>query len=174
MITYNIDITELLSKGVGEHQTFSIPLKKGTHEKISLPKGLRLKGEIAHLGDYLLINFSTKEYTAKLACVRCLTETDQITSIDQASDSYSLLDAKENDFPLLWEDANTHQKFLDITPLVKQELEMSIDHTPLCKADCRGLCPNCGKDLNKETCTCSPATSNSAFSHLKPHFPPHS
>jgi uncharacterized protein len=27
---------------------------------------------------------------------------------------------------------------------------------PLCRDDCKGLCPQCGTNLNRETCTCSP------------------
>ncbi|NLA05033.1 MAG: DUF177 domain-containing protein, partial [Firmicutes bacterium] len=27
-------------------------------------------------------------------------------------------------------------------------------YNPLCKPDCRGLCPGCGVDLNETTCSC--------------------
>ncbi|MBE3595837.1 MAG: DUF177 domain-containing protein [Hydrogenibacillus sp.] len=36
--------------------------------------------------------------------------------------------------------------------------ELSIVHlpwTPVCRADCRGLCPSCGRDLNEATCDCA-------------------
>jgi uncharacterized protein len=26
---------------------------------------------------------------------------------------------------------------------------------PLCSNNCKGLCPSCGADLNKERCTCA-------------------
>lgn len=28
---------------------------------------------------------------------------------------------------------------------------------PLCSEDCKGLCPQCGTNLNRETCSCQPA-----------------
>ncbi len=41
---------------------------------------------------------------------------------------------------------------LDITEDVRDALALAIPMTHLCRPDCKGLCPVCGKDLNKETC----------------------
>ena len=30
----------------------------------------------------------------------------------------------------------------------------------LCRADCAGICPNCGHDLNHEACICPPDLKN--------------
>lgn len=43
---------------------------------------------------------------------------------------------------------------LDLTPLLREEVFLHIPLAPLCKADCAGLCPQCGKDLNEGPCTC--------------------
>lgn len=37
----------------------------------------------------------------------------------------------------------------------------------LCSEECKGLCSNCGIDLNKETCTCQEKTGNNPFAVLK-------
>ena len=43
---------------------------------------------------------------------------------------------------------------LDITEVIRQYALLTIPMKPLCRADCRGLCPACGADLNKGPCTC--------------------
>lgn len=50
-------------------------------------------------------------------------------------------------------------------PLQEQVL-MSLPIAPLCSAKCKGLCPECGCDLNKESCQCEKKTFNNKFSAL--------
>lgn len=170
MAHYQVDVTEILQKGIGEKVAFSFPLKQSSDKSIQYKKSSELSGEITNLGDYLLIDFSINQYQLTQECVRCLTEIEQITSIDQVSESYSLTNKQENSFELLVEDPETHQKHLDLTPLVRQELELNKDDTILCKEICKGLCQSCGKNLNKGTCNCKLQSGSSAFDHLKPHF----
>ncbi len=45
----------------------------------------------------------------------------------------------------------------DALPLgeeIRQELETAVPFAPLCTAQCRGLCPECGADLNPGPCAC--------------------
>ncbi|MCA9680433.1 MAG: DUF177 domain-containing protein, partial [Myxococcales bacterium] len=45
---------------------------------------------------------------------------------------------------------------VDLEPIVREQLVLAVPYAPLCKEDCRGLCPQCGIDRNVETCTCQP------------------
>jgi uncharacterized protein len=47
---------------------------------------------------------------------------------------------------------------IDLTPAVREELALAVPRYVLCRDDCRGLCPQCGQDLNAEACACTPAT----------------
>lgn len=42
---------------------------------------------------------------------------------------------------------------LDITDDVRQEILLSYPVRFLCREDCRGLCPQCGTNLNERSCT---------------------
>ena len=44
--------------------------------------------------------------------------------------------------------------FLDLAALLWEEFSLALPVKPLCKPDCKGLCPVCGVNLNKQTCTC--------------------
>ncbi len=59
----------------------------------------------------------------------------------------------------------------DVLVLDRAVLDNIILNIPLhvlCKEDCKGLCPHCGKDLNLETCDCEIETkkANSPFAAL--------
>jgi uncharacterized protein len=45
---------------------------------------------------------------------------------------------------------------IDLDELVLEQLELSLPSRVLCREECRGLCPQCGADLNVETCECEP------------------
>jgi uncharacterized protein len=38
---------------------------------------------------------------------------------------------------------------------------------PLCKPDCKGLCPHCGIDLNVEQCNCADADVDERMAALR-------
>lgn len=44
---------------------------------------------------------------------------------------------------------------IDLIPYVEECLFINEPFKVLCDEDCKGLCPNCGANLNHETCSCS-------------------
>ena len=45
-------------------------------------------------------------------------------------------------------------RVLDIMPQIEESIYTLIPTKILCREDCRGLCPNCGADLNEGECSC--------------------
>ena len=43
---------------------------------------------------------------------------------------------------------------LDVGELAREDLILSLPTRFLCREDCKGLCPVCGKNLNRGECTC--------------------
>ncbi len=43
---------------------------------------------------------------------------------------------------------------LAITEILREQLLLALPMKPLCKVDCKGLCPSCGTNLNVNTCQC--------------------
>lgn len=54
--------------------------------------------------------------------------------------------------------------------LLKEEILLSLPYKNLCKPDCKGLCPICGTNLNKELCNCKGYKKESPFAVLKEFF----
>ncbi len=45
-------------------------------------------------------------------------------------------------------------EYIDLEPLFREQFVLAVPYAPLCKEDCKGLCPQCGTDLNTGTCAC--------------------
>jgi uncharacterized protein len=43
---------------------------------------------------------------------------------------------------------------VDLEPLVRDAVLLELPQAPLCRPDCRGLCPSCGVNRNEESCGC--------------------
>jgi uncharacterized protein len=51
-----------------------------------------------------------------------------------------------------------HDDKLALDELVSQQMYLEVPDKVLCQANCRGLCPSCGADLNEGLCACPPAS----------------
>ncbi len=51
--------------------------------------------------------------------------------------------------------------------MIMDQIFLSYPMTPLCKEDCRGLCPVCGADLNEADCGCETHVADDPFAALK-------
>ena len=43
---------------------------------------------------------------------------------------------------------------IDLEPMARDTVGLSLKDSPLCRPDCAGLCSRCGKDLNEGPCDC--------------------
>jgi uncharacterized protein len=77
-----------------------------------------------------------------------------------------LLEASDEDAFLI--DQN---HLLDLTEAVRQYREASVIMQPLCRPDCRGLCPRCGRDLNAGDCGCSLGPADARWAALSSLLP---
>jgi len=56
---------------------------------------------------------------------------------------------------------------LDLSALVEAETTLALPMKPLCRADCRGLCPVCGGNRNVAACACSERAPDPRLAVLK-------
>jgi uncharacterized protein len=43
---------------------------------------------------------------------------------------------------------------IDLEPVLREQIILALPYAPLCREDCKGLCAQCGKDLNEGPCSC--------------------
>jgi uncharacterized protein len=50
--------------------------------------------------------------------------------------------------------------------VLREQVLLSLPARSLCREDCKGLCPHCGKHLNSETCACTETVTDPRWSAL--------
>jgi DUF177 domain-containing protein len=45
---------------------------------------------------------------------------------------------------------------LDVVEMLREQFQLALPMKPLCAESCRGLCPECGANLNRSDCGCEP------------------
>lgn len=55
---------------------------------------------------------------------------------------------------------------LVLEDVLREQVLLSLPARTLCREDCKGLCPRCGRDLNSETCVCDSAPADPRWSAL--------
>ena len=56
---------------------------------------------------------------------------------------------------------------LDLTTLLETETTLLLPMKPLCREDCRGLCPICGANRNEHSCRCEVTVDDLRWAPLK-------
>jgi len=60
-----------------------------------------------------------------------------------------------------------HHEQIDIGEIVVEEILLAMPIRYLCEESCRGLCPQCGINLNEGSCSCQEEVEGSPFAVLK-------
>jgi uncharacterized protein len=89
-------------------------------------------------------------------CRRCLTEAHAHVEAESHVIFAEPDEMTEEDPDVYLIEANARE--LDLRPALREEWLLAQPRYVLCRDDCKGLCPKCGKDLNQGPCDCPPQT----------------
>lgn len=150
---------------------------EGTAEDVGLsPSEAMIQGTVVLEGDFYRSDMQV-EIQARVravfaqACDRCL---EPVTSPIEAPlrlycerrderDRRTELDRRAEDVGLLYHDG----RVLDLRVEIREVILLEAPWHPLCRPDCMGLCPRCGKDRNRGDCGCPPERSPSPWDALR-------
>lgn len=92
-------------------------------------------------------------------CSRCLRELEYPLSLNIEEEFLQTVDVLTGAHLSLPDDRGAFridaQQTLDLSEAVRQYWATALPMQPLCRSDCRGLCPRCGHDLNQSPCGCA-------------------
>ena len=83
-------------------------------------------------------------------CDRCLGAYERAYDVPLEHILVNTLEDEENDDYILLD-----QYQLDLADLTMADILLELPYKSLCREDCRGLCPMCGKNLNEGLCGCT-------------------
>lgn len=104
---------------------------------------------------------------AVLECARCLEPVTTALEVDVAElftepGRLALEDGEEAEPGYELVDGR-----IDLDALLRNAIGAAMPYRPLCREDCRGLCPTCGIDLNKASCNCVTLASDGRWAALE-------
>lgn len=116
---------------------------------------LRVRLEVEESGEDVIAT-GLLTGTGVMACRRCLEpvgiELDHPVRLwFRAGISETEAEAEEDNVYAL----APRSRELDLSAAVREHVVLAMPEYVMCKEDCRGLCPQCGTDLNRETCDCT-------------------
>ncbi|HEU4562628.1 MAG TPA: DUF177 domain-containing protein [Longimicrobium sp.] len=140
------------------------PMWEGTGVELAAPLEVDLTAN--EVGDGVLVR-GTLSTTVRTACRRCVEPVEQ----EVREDVYLLFaspvegeddvdDGEVYPLPARGDD-------LDLTDAVREQVLLQVPQFALCREECRGLCPQCGTNLNEGACECVPEQAGSPWDALK-------
>lgn len=117
----------------------------------------------------------TLTVTVEQTCGRCLEPFSETLTPDIdlrfVKDDGQARESKESEEVELTEEALTRETFrgetIELTPYLQDEVVMALPQSPICNTTCKGLCRQCGKNLNQGPCGCDIPTGHPAFAKLR-------
>lgn len=92
----------------------------------------------------------TAAFTLSPLCDRCMTPYREAHEIPVEHVLVTSLNREDNDELILVESDE-----IDLDELVESDILLTLPMKHLCREDCKGLCMQCGKNLNEGDCGCS-------------------
>jgi uncharacterized protein len=126
---------------------------------------IHVEGRLSAAGDGKFYFSGRTEGVIELPCRRCLEPVREDVK-EEAHFVFAETGAAEAEDPdVFLFDPNA--RMLDLRPAVREAWLLAVPRFVQCREDCKGLCPTCGTDLNKEQCDCAPTTVDSRWDALR-------
>lgn len=109
---------------------------------------ISVTGYVKSMAEYMFLHEDVS-LKYKTDCARCAEPVDGEISFSFEKDIATDDVSKDNDDYIFIED-----KKLDLIEPTTEQLMLELPSKTLCREDCAGLCPKCGKNLNFGKCNC--------------------
>lgn len=152
-----VNVAPLLKEPIGEQVEYHVaesPIDpKGENSGLLEAGAVSIDAEIVGTHTNPGVYFEgAADASLQATCSRCLIPIETPVHADFAEQFYARFGV-ESGQPL--GEAPTDAKTIgsdfrvDLTPLLREELFLAAPFAPLCRPDCKGLCEECGDDLNQ-------------------------
>lgn len=116
-------------------------------------------------------------YEQTLVCMRCLTEfADPVSAdvevlllVEEDESSRFEREDEQEEVELSEEELGVlvlPEEKVDTEPIMLEHVQLNVPMKPLCRPDCKGLCSQCGADLNEGDCNCEAAAGDPRWAAL--------
>ena len=163
----NLELSKVI-KGLQNQADFdnNLELEKSFLESIECINAsvIKLDGNVKKIGRRYELTLS---YSGDLVfeCHRCLNDVNINLQNTVERVLVTAYETEEKEEFILIKDG-----VLDLMPVLEEDITLNLPLQILCNEDCAGLCPQCGKDLNKGMCECDETKIDPRLEALKNLF----
>ncbi|MDD2401133.1 MAG: DUF177 domain-containing protein [Clostridia bacterium] len=124
--------------------------------EVVITKPIEVEGQLVNTGNSLELSMKIKTEVA-VSCSRCLDEVNlpiEFESVDQYCHKSDKDDVLEDSGDELSTVMILEDDWIDIERAVQENIILNMPMYALCRPDCPGICPQCGKNLKEGKCDC--------------------
>ncbi|MEW5761788.1 MAG: DUF177 domain-containing protein [Bacillota bacterium] len=153
MLRVNLaEAREKAGETVRYHFEYRLPFLEGPGETVSLTRPLAVDVGVTGLGGIFWVE-GTVTGNVTLTCSRCLKPfVYPLTA--SFKEKYRLAAGRVGIAEEEGGDVVVGGESVDLTDKVRETILLALPMKALCDPACRGLCPECGTDLNERECHC--------------------
>jgi uncharacterized protein len=129
---------------------------------------VRVAGRAEREGSALRVT-GTLETRLRLTCSRCL-EVFDLPVKARFDVTYSPIVPGGDEVELGARDltvCHLDGETVDLAEMVHEQVLLAVPMAPVCRPDCKGLCPHCGANLNQGACGCAQGAADPRFDVLR-------
>jgi uncharacterized protein len=155
-------------------ETFPVLAEMAANGECKFAAPIRTALRVLRIGDMVEIDGDI-ETSVRLPCSRCLRPFEislkphfALTYMRRVTDVTE--DTEPKEVELNAEDTGIvyfQGEKINLKDTIQEQVVMEFPLKALCKQDCKGLCPNCGADLNEDLCDCDRSSPPGRFAVLK-------
>ena len=127
-------------------------------ERVNLSEAAEVSGNVRRTGGAVFVTGHV-EARAQLECDRCLKPIELPVSADFGLEYITGADYESSSVAALSEEELAVSVFdgesIDVDEIIKEQILLAVPARTLCREDCKGICPECGTDLNTGPCSCA-------------------
>jgi len=165
-----IDLKKCVERPLHLERRIDVAPQFASYPEIERLDAVELVLDVAAAGPEKFLVQGTFRSDAEAICVRCL---DSFPVVLEGRFLLTYLPESRRPTRRAVEDVDVayydHDQ-LEVIPLLVEQLNLSFPMRFLCSQGCRGLCPRCGANRNRDTCACPPVPGNSPFQGLGKHL----
>jgi uncharacterized protein len=155
-----IDVERLREAGEPFAHTYAPEELALGDESVRLTSEVKVAGRVSRKGEQVRLRGDVST-AVEARCDRCLRPVTLPVEVgfdaryvpaegDGAEAGEEAAELKEDDLSFSVYEGDA----VDVDELVREQVLLALPTRLLCRDECKGLCPVCGADLNRETCAC--------------------
>ena len=156
-------------------ENFPILTEMVANDECEFVAPLRTALRALRIGDLVEMDGNI-ETSVRLPCSRCLqpfetplkssfalTYMQQVADMVEDTEPQQEIELNAEDMGIVYFQGEK----INLKDAIQEQVVLEFPLRPLCKSDCKGLCPKCGADLNEAPCDCEQRPSSGKFAVLK-------